>query len=162
VNTLKISIDTDVDTYESAIRAVLAAFGVPFNQKSLPVDGGEELVFEDVEEEAPADDYLPGKWNHKRIRKLLSYVQDDAAEALYFIAQHAPAVDIEDVFEHMAEYTGIEGFNGKHMGGRMSSVGFAQKRVPGITADIVDTDYRYRKYRMDKGIAKVILEEMSE
>lgn len=156
---MKISIDTDVDTFDSAIRAVHAAFGVSFDTKNPPTDDGEEVEIEEVAED---DDYFPGKWNRKRIRKLLSFIQDDAAEALYFIADHAPAVDIDDVFEHMAEHTGIENFNGKHMGGRMSSVGFAMKRIPGITADIVDTDYHYRKYRMDKGIAKVILEEMAE
>lgn len=158
---MKISIDTDVDTFDSAVRAVHAAFGVPY-AGSRPIDEVEEVDFEDEGDGSAAEDYFPGKWNRKRIRKLVNYIQDDAAEALGYIAEHAPSVDIEEVFAHMAEYTGIPDFNGKHMGGRMSSVGFAMKRIPGITGDIVDTDYRYRKYRMDKGIAKVLIEELNE
>ena len=160
---MKISIDTEQDTFPSAVKAVHAAYGVPYDATTIPVDvdsSAEEVEVdgEVVEEE----DYFPGKWNRKRIRKLLSYITEDAEEALAYIARHAPAVDIDQVFEHMGNHTEIPNFNGKHMGGRMSSVGFAMKRIPGITADIVDTDYRYRKYRMDKGIAKVLLEELND
>src|SRR5581483_4686130 len=107
------------------------------------------------------DDFFPGKWTRKRIRRLAQWVATvDAAEALRYMAERAPAVDIDEVFQHMAEYTGIEVFNGKHMGGRMSSVGFAQNAIGAGVGAVYDTDYKHRKYRMDNGIAKVLLEEL--
>lgn len=153
---MKITIDTVQDSFGDAVAAVHGAYGVP--QPGASDDDIEEGVF-DGDDEPNADDFYPGKWTRKRIRKLAQWVAPDAAEALRYMAERAPAVDIEEVFQHMADYTGIEGFNGKHMGGRMSSVGFAQSAIGGVGA-VYDTDYKHRKYRMDKGIAKVLLEEL--
>ena len=156
---MRISIDTDVDTFDSAIRAVHAAYGVPFDSSVPAVQESKPEDVDDDEGPEEEDDFFPGKWNRKRIRKLAQWVTPDAAEALRYIAENAPAVDLDQVLVHMAEYTGIEGFNGQNMGGRMSSVGFAQNSIKAGVGDIYDTDYKHRKYRMDKGIAKVLLEE---
>jgi hypothetical protein len=160
---MKISLDTEADGFDSAIRAVHAAYGVPYTPSAAPVDDEdpEEIDWETESEDEDSDDYLPGKWNRKRIRKLVNWVTEDAAEALRYIAENAPAVSIDDVIAHMAKYMEEPKFNGQAMGGRMASVGFAQKRIKGTTGKVVDTDYRHRKYRMDSGIAKVLLEELA-
>ena len=158
---MKITLDTDADTYEGAIATVRAAFGVsesPAEDALLPDDDD----LDEIEFEEEGDDYLPGNWTRRKLRKVADWVTEDAAEALRFIAASAPAVGIDDVIEHMAKYTGIEDFGGRHMGGRMSSVGFAQNSIKGVTGNIYDTDYRHRKYRMPEGIAKVLLEELGD
>lgn len=157
---MKITLDTDTDTYESALATVHAAFGVAAFAVEDAAPADEDL--EEVDAADQADDYLPGNWTRGKLRKVSEWVAEDAAEALRFIAVNAPAVDIDKVMEHMATYTEIEDFNGKHMGGRMSSVGFAQKAIKGVSATIYDTDYRHRKYRMHEGIAKVLLEELGD
>lgn len=146
---MKISIDTDQDSFESAVQAVHAAYGVAY-----ALTGVAEAENED-------GDYLPGKWTRPRLRKLVEWLADsDAAVAIRYIAEHAPTVGLDDVFQHMAEHTGMEDFDGKAMGGRMSAVGFARNAIGGGVSGPYDTDYNSRKYRMDKKVAEALLEEM--
>lgn len=148
---MRISIDTDVDTFDNAISAVCAAYGEPLPQTTA---SGED----DLED---GDEYLPGRWTPRRLRKLVEWLGDsDAAAAVRYIAEHAPAADMDDVFAHMAEHTGVTDFDGKLMGGRMSAVGFARNSIGGGVGPVYETDYTNRKYRMDKRLATAILEEM--
>lgn len=150
---MRISIDTDVDTFENAVAAVYAAYGRPSSSDGEPTG-------DDTDEE-PADDYLPGHWTPRRIRKLVEWLgESDAAVAVRYIAEHAPAVGMDEMFNFMAKHTGIEGFDGKAMGGRMSAVGFARNSIGGGVGPVYDTDYSARKYRMDKRLAAALLEEM--
>lgn len=104
---MKITIDTEVDTFDAALAAVQVAYGQSGASGSGPSGSDED-----------DDGYLPGNWTRPRLRKLVEWLSDsDAAIALRFIAENAPAVGIETVFEHMAEQTGHENFDGKAMGG---------------------------------------------
>lgn len=157
---MKISIDTDLDSFSDAVRAVYAAYGAVYDDSETATDvddTGVDIAGGDEDQ----GDYLPGRWTKKRIQRLAEWVHGgDADIALRFIAEHAPAVDLDEVFEHMEEQTGIDGFAGKHMGGRMSAVGFARNNIGGGVGHIYDTDYGRRKYRMDERIARVLLEEL--
>lgn len=145
---MKLAIDTDVDTFDSALATIYAAYG-----KTSP--GGSNSETDDN------DGYLPGNWTRPRLRKLIEWLGDsDAAVALRYIAEHAPAVGIETVFAHMAGETGIADFDGKAMGGRMSAIGFARNHIGGGVKPVYETDYTSRKYRMDKHLATAVLEEM--
>lgn len=104
---------------------------------------------------------LPGHWTPSRIRQLVEWLgESDAAAAVRYIAEHAPAVSLEDVFGHMAGHTGLTAFDGKAMGGRMSAVGFARNHIGGGVGPVYETDYGARMYRMDKRLAAALLEEM--
>src|SRR3954452_7961099 len=128
---MKISIDTEQDTFDSAIQAVHAAYGIPLNLGNVPSG-----------EEDEDDDYLPGNWTPKRLRKLVEWLADsDAAVAVRYIAEHAPSVSLDEAFKFMAEHTGMEDFDGKAMGGRMSAVGFARNAIGGGVAPVYKTDY---------------------
>ncbi|GAA4884542.1 hypothetical protein [Serinicoccus chungangensis] len=147
---MKLTIDTEVDTFDAALAAIQVAYG----QTTVTGGGGTEKGEEN-------DGYLPGNWTRPRLRKLVEWLDDsDAALALRFIAENAPAVGIETVFEHMAQKTGNENFDGKAMGGRMSAIGFARNHIGGGVKAVYETDYASRKYRMDKNLAAAILEEM--
>jgi hypothetical protein len=155
---MRISIDTASDTFQDAIAAVHAAYGVPLTSVA---DIDDEPDFDTDGDADTQDDFFPGKWTRKRIRKMAEWVAPmDAVEALRYMALHAPAVDIDEVVAHMAKYTGIKDFSGQALGGRMASVGFAKNSINPSGSGIYDTDYKNRKYRMDKGIAKVLLEEL--
>lgn len=143
---MKISIDTDHDTLEDAVAAIYAAYG------RADHDAG------DMKED---DGYLPGNWNRPRLAKLVEWLGDaDAAVALRYIAANAPAVELDEVFQHMADHTGITDFSGKHISGRMSAIGFGRNHIGGNVGPVYETDYSSRKYRMDKGLAEALLEEM--
>jgi hypothetical protein len=112
-------------------------------------------------EDQQDDRELPGRWTPIRIRQLVEWLgASDAAVAVRYIAEHAPAVSLDDVFSHMARHTGLEGFDGRAMGGRMSAVGFARNHIGGEVGPVYETDYGTRKYRMDPRLAAALLEEM--
>lgn len=151
---MKLSYDTQEDTFEDALAAVYAAYG-----RAREDDGPEEDP-EDDEGTGADNGYLPGNWTAHRLRKLVAWLGDsDAGVAVRYIAEHAPAVSMDSVFKHMAEHTGLADFDGKAMGGRMSAVGFARNSI-GRVGPVYDTDYGNRQYRMDKRLAAAVLEEM--
>jgi hypothetical protein len=150
---MQISFDTEKDTFDSAVATLRAAFGI-----SAPAPDSSE----DTDADEPADDYYPGGWTRKRLAKFAGWLAADAAEAVRYIAAHAPAVSIDEVIEYMGKHLNIENFSGQAMGGRMSTVGFSWKAVPGAKAAPLETDYKYRVYRMDDGIAAVLREIMGE
>ena len=151
---MKITIDTATDTFDEAIATVHAAYGVttpPAPEAELPEHASDSNT-----------DYFPGNWTTKRLRTFAEYLAEDAAEAVRFIAAHAPAVPMDDVITHMGKHLGIKDFSGQALGGRMSSVGFAVTNTPGVKTGPYDTDYRHRLYRMDEGIAKVLLDSLGK
>jgi hypothetical protein len=150
---MKISFDTEKDTYDSAIATLRAAYGIPTPDKDSSEDTGPD---------EPADDYYPGGWTRKRLEKFAGWLAADAAEAVRYIAAHAPAVSMDEVIEYMGKHLNAENFSGQEMGGRMSSVGFSWKAVPGAKAAPLETDYKYRVYRMDEGIAAILRQLMGE
>lgn len=154
---MRLTIDTDVDAFETAVAAVYAAYGFV-----VPEGDVVEVVEDEDNGGAPGeDDYLPARWTRRRLRRLVEWLGDsDAAVALRYIAEHAPAVPLDEVFAHMAEHTGIADFDGKAMGGRMSAIGFARNNIGGGVGPVYDTDYGARKYRIDERLAAAVLEEM--
>ena len=153
---MKLSYDTQVDTFEDVLAAVYAAYG-----RSRTDDGLEEDDDPETGVTQSDNGYLPGNWTRRRLRKLVAWLANsDAAVAVRYIAEHAPAVSMDSVFTHMAEHTGLADFDGKAMGGRMSAVGFARNNIGGGVGPVYDTDYSNRQYRMDKRLAAAVLEEM--
>src|SRR5690625_1856970 len=151
---MKISIDTETDTFDEAINAVYAAYG------QVPAPTTDDEAATNPEEES--NGYLPGMWTRRRLRKMVEWLGDsDAAESVRYIAHNATAVSIDVVIAHMAEYTGQDNFDGKAIGGRMASVGFGRNRIGGGVGPLYETDYNNRMYRMDKNLAAVLLEEMA-
>ena len=152
---MKLSIDTDTDSYESALKAILAAYGRTFPEEAAT----EPLHRDDADDED--NGYLPGRWTPARIKKLVEWLgQSDAAVAVRYIAENAPAVSLDSTYQHMAEHTGIEGFDGRAMGGRMSAIGFARNHIGGGVQPIYDIDNNARKYRMNTKLAAAILDAM--
>src|SRR5690349_12187324 len=100
---MKISIDTVEDSFDDAIAAVHAAYGKP--QPGEASDDDIEVPGSDEDDEPNRDDFYPGKWTRKRIRTVAQYVgTGDAAEALRYMAERAPAVGIDEVLQHMGEH----------------------------------------------------------
>jgi hypothetical protein len=151
---VKISIDTEQDSYDSAAAALRAAYGIATPDIVTSGDVGQH------EPVGPASDDF---WNHReRLTIFANGLAPDAAEAVRYIAAHPPEVSVDEVIEYMGTHLGIEGFSGQQMGGRMASVGFSWKNVPGADEAPMETDYRYRRYYMDERIAAILREIMGE
>lgn len=150
---MKITLDTEQDTYEGALATIRAAFGVPTEAKAK--SNGKAV---DVQ----GDDFFPGGYTKKKLKKFADWLAADAAEAIRYIAANAPAVSIDEVIAYMGEHLQIDGFGGQHMGGRMASVGFAVNSIAGVEVPPYDTDYKNRMYRMDEKVAAVLLEYLGQ
>lgn len=151
---MRITIDTATDSLDEALATVRAAYGAPAPTEAKAV--------EKQTSEGSEGDHFPGNWTTKRLKTFATYLAEDAAEAVRYIAAEAPSVSMDDVIAHMGKHLGIKDFSGQALGGRMASVGFASNAISGVKGAPYDTDYRHRRYRIDERIAKVLLEALNE
>lgn len=143
---MKISIDTEQDSFASAIQTVHAAYGL-----KAPVG----------DPTGPAEGVLPGGWTRETLRRLAEWVgADESAIALRYIAMHAPSVGVDETIEHVRVQTNQPKFDGRAMGGKMSTIGKGRNRFGDGLTGPVDKDDATRNYRMDQEVATVLLEEM--
>lgn len=154
---MRLTIDTDEDTYGDVVATIRAAFGILDEPKVTSKSSGKAPPVTNGEEE---DDFFPGGWTTKRLNKFADYLAPDAAEAVRYIAANAPAASMDDTIAHMGKVLGFPKFNGQSMGGRMASVGFAVNAISGVNAAPYDTDRKHRLYRMDERVAKVLLDRL--
>lgn len=147
---MKISVDTEQDSFTRAITAVHAAYGVT------------ALGSETAASSPAGDGLLAGGWTRETLHRLAEWVgADESAIALRFIAEHAPAVGIDETIEHVKTKTTQPKFDGRAMGGKMSAIGKGRTRIGGgsLTGPH-ETDRTTRQYRMDEVVAAVLLEEL--
>jgi hypothetical protein len=168
---VQISIDTEQDAYDDALATLRAAYGVQESGPGANSDTGEPAIVTSGELDGGTNGdarhgavvsghYYPGGWNRDRLRAFAHSLAPDAAEAVRFIAAHAPAVSVDKTVEHMGKHLNIEDFSGRQMGGRMASIGYAWKSVRGAKAPPLERDTRNRVYRIDRDVAAMLGEIM--
>jgi hypothetical protein len=150
---MKISFDTETDNYEDAVATLQAAFGI-----SRPSSQAKPSTVSPPGAEGARDGR--GFWNRERLEMFARWLAPGAAEAVRYIAAHAPTTPVDDAIEYMGRHLGQQDFSGQQMGGLMSSVGFSWKGVPDAEEPPLETDYRRRVYRMDPGVAAMLREIM--
>ena len=134
---MKISFDTETDKYEDALATLQAAYGLP-RPGSQAKAGTSSLP--EAEEARDGQEF----WNRERLAQFATWLAPAAAEAVRYIAAHAPAAPMDETIEHMGEHLGDQNFSGQQMGGIMSSVGFSWKGIPDAEEPPLETDYRRR------------------
>ncbi len=144
---MKITIDTETDTFESSVEAVCGAYGQPKpwqweDEDTKEVSDNPAMV------KNGASNLLPGGWNEKKLRKWVSYLTANAQAVSLFVAQSAPEVSFEAVA-------------GKLLGGTMSSGGHALKHIAGVKSQPFDRDWSRGLYVIDARVAKILVDELS-
>jgi hypothetical protein len=150
---MKISFDTETDNYEDAVATLQAAFGI-----SRPGSQVKASTYSPPETGEAGDSQ--GFWNRERLAMFAQWLAPAAAEAVRYIAVHAPATSVDDAIGYMGRHLGEQNFSGQQMGGIMSSVGFSWKAVPDAEEPPLVTDYRRRIYHMDPEVAAMLREIM--
>jgi hypothetical protein len=145
---VKITLDTEADDYGKALATIRAAYGISTPTGELP-----QLALGSDDPEGNQD-----FWTYDRLAIFAKGLADAAAEAVRYISANAPQVSLDDTMEHVGKHLGEVNFSGQQMGGRMASVGFSVKLVPGAMEPPFETDYKYRVYRMDLDVASALLE----
>jgi len=159
---MQLTIDTEIDSYESAIQTLQAAFGVV---------AGDDEEFESDDTGAGQPNGAPtnrstvivGGWNAKKLRKWASYLKDDAKEVVRYVAAHAPEVSYDEVAEHLGAFKGLgASVDGKTLGGTMSSGGHAANAIAGVKGQPIDRDHARRMYVINEQVAGVLAEALGD
>ena len=152
---MKITIDTEQDEFDDALRAILAAYGqspddVAEHGDSVPPTDGSAV--------------LPGGWTEKKLRQWAALLTVDAKEVVRYIAANAPEVSWDDAAAHLGAVKGEGGpVSGAVLGGAMSSGGHARKKIRGAPKDQpIDRDHNQRMYIIDERIAAILSDELGQ
>ena len=152
---MKLTIDTEQDEFENAVRTVFAAYGhspddVADQHDSTPNTNGSAV--------------LPGGWTERKLRQWATLLTDDAKEVVRYVAANAPEVSWDDVAAHLGAVKGEAGaVSGAVLGGAMSSGGHARKKLRGAPKDQpLDRDYNQRLYIIDARIAEILTDELGD
>lgn len=157
---MRITIDTDSDTYEGALKTIKAAYGLTGD--STPDLDDDEI---DTSDNGHTGDsvVILGGWNAKKLRKWARWLRDDAAEVVRYVAAHAPEVSYDEVAAHLGKVKGLsEPVDGKVLGGAMSSGGHAANAISGVKGQPIDRDHARRVYVIDTRVASVLAEELGK
>lgn len=156
---MRVSIDTELDEYDDAVRAVNAAYGYKMD--------GDESDYGEGGGSSPTTSsngstVLPGGWTEKKLRKWAGLLTEDAQEIVSYIAANPPEVSWDDVAKHLGAVKGLSGpVAGNVVGGAMSSGGHARKKLRGAPKNQpLDRDYVQRVYAIDERIAAILADEL--
>jgi len=155
---VKITIDTDVDSYQNAVQTLNAAYAVGDDEDDQEREPGAPKPAGSAKNGSTV---IVGGWNAKKLRKWASYLKDDAAEVVRYVAAHAPEVSFDDVAEHLGTAKGLGGpVDGKVLGGAMSSGGHAANVISGVKGQPIDRDHARRMYVINEQVAQVLADEL--
>ncbi|MFD5341552.1 hypothetical protein [Streptomyces hawaiiensis] len=144
---MRLTIDTGTDTYEQAIAAVQAAYGLrpdvpvtwPDAPAAEPRPGPQDL----------ADDDLADGWTDQLLFQMVASLVPGARAVLRRITELGGAASYEDVQHHFAEHPAFPSPPSK-IGGTLTSVKAVQRRTGPVGAGpLLQRDERARRYRID-------------
>ncbi|WP_406429991.1 hypothetical protein OHB00_50015 [Streptomyces sp. NBC_00631] len=144
---MRLTIDTETDTYEQAIAAVQAAFGLrpgvpaawPDAPDAEPRPGPQDL----------ADNDLVDGWTDQLLFHMIASLVPGARAVLRRITELGGTASYEDVQHHFADRP-TNPIPPSKIGGTLTSVKAAQRRVgPDGAGPLLQRDERARHYRID-------------
>lgn len=145
---MRLTIDTETDTYEQAIAAVQAAYGLrpavpaawPDAPPVAPRPGPQDL----------ADDDLADGWTDQLLLQLIAAKMMPGARAvLRRITELGGATTYDDVQQHFAHHP-TNPIPLSRIGGTLTSIKAAQGRVgPDGASPLLQRDERARRFRID-------------
>lgn len=144
---MRLTIDTETDTYEQAIAAVQAAYGlrpcVPAVWPDAPVaeprPGPQDL----------ADDDLADGWTDQLLFQLIAALMPGARAVLRRITELGGTASYDDVQQHFAHHP-THPIPVSRIGGTLTSVRAVQRHVgPDGAGPLLQRDERARRYRID-------------
>ncbi|MEU3297148.1 hypothetical protein ABZ722_33020 [Streptomyces longwoodensis] len=142
---MRLTIDTETDTYEQAIAAVQAAYGM---QPVTPVDWPEAPDHRPYPEELAADDLTHG-WSEQLLFQMIAALMPGARAVLRRITDLGGVASYDDVQQHFAEHPGTP-IPRYRIGGTLTSIKAVQRRVgPDRARPLLQRDERARLYRID-------------
>jgi hypothetical protein len=134
-----VSIECEAEEFRSTLESLLGARDL------------HALAAESAGDEAAQESTAGEKWNREELMQLWSGSRPEARALLAEIAKHPDGYTFEDLQSTFQ-------LDGLTVGGQLSSVGHAKRRLFPTKPDPVQRDYRMRRYTMDPEVAKVFRE----
>lgn len=94
-------------------------------------------------------------WSSALLFRLLADLAPGARTALRYICEHAPAVGFDEVAAHLGQPI-VDGRSTGQLGGTMTSLRAALRRIPGSPSSPVTRDSAARMYVFDEKIATLL------
>ncbi|MFF5654512.1 hypothetical protein ACFY8N_39785 [Streptomyces collinus] len=144
---MRLTIDTGTDTYEQAVAAVQAAYGLrpdvpvawPNAPAADPGPGPQDL----------ADDDLADGWTDQLLFQMIASLAPGARAVLRRITELGGSASYEDVQHHFAENPTLR-IPPSKIGGTLTSVKAVQRRVgPDGAGALLQRNEQARRYRID-------------
>jgi hypothetical protein len=154
---MRITIDTAVDTYDSALAALQAAFGV-----SPPPTAAPERIRVRFQGQAAElnDEGLPGGWTEQSLYLVLSDLKANAREVIRCVAENAPMITRADVVKLLRDDPARPTLRASQIGGTMTSLKRVLRRRDEDPLALLDRDYNASAYLMDVEVAAAVLNIM--
>ncbi|WP_254389905.1 hypothetical protein [Streptomyces sp. AC550_RSS872] len=142
---MRLTIDTETDTYEQAIAAVQAAYGL---RSAVPE------IWPDAPDPRPgpqnlADDDLADGWTDQLLFRMIASLMPGARDVLRRVTELGGGASYEDVQRHFADHPTAP-IPPSKIGGTLTSVKAVQRRTgPEGAGPLLQRDERARRYRID-------------
>jgi hypothetical protein len=144
---MRITIDTQRDSYEDALATLQAAYRRPVHAPG----------YSRVLQELPAglsDESIVAGWSEQHLFRLIAQVLPNAREVLrYLVHQGLREVPYEQVRAHFAEHP-THPIGPRRMGGTLTSVDAVRKQVSPSAYRPIVSDEKQHVYRLDPRIAQ--------
>lgn len=145
---MRLTIDTETDTYEQALAAVQAAYGL---QPATPPDWPEAPDPRPGPQDL-ADADLADGWSEQSLFQLITALMPGAREVLRRITDLGGTASYDDVQQHFAHHP-THPIPLSRIGGTLTSVKAVQRRVgPDGAGPLLQRDERARRYRIDDAL----------
>lgn len=142
---MRLTIDTETDTYEQAIAAVQAAYGM---QPVTPADWPEAPDSRPGPQDLAADDLADG-WSEQLLFQMIAALMPGARAVLRRITDLGGVASYDDVQQYFAEHP-VTMIPPSRIGGTLTSVKAVQRRVgPAGAGPLLQRDEPARRYRID-------------
>jgi hypothetical protein len=150
---VQFTIDTERDSYEQALAALRAAYGVadlgsaaekylPYRPKKLPP----------LYASLPLDNRsIVGGWTERHLFYLVAHVRPGAREVLRYLAAQEGEVPFDQVRAHFAQHP-VHPIVPGRLGGTMTSIDAVRRRIAPTTYKPLGRDTERRVYLLDDRI----------
>lgn len=149
---MRLTIDTETDTYEQAVAAVQAAYGLrpavppawPEPPAVDPLPGPQDLSDEDIGD----------GWSDRMLFEMLASLMPGARAVLRRIADLGGTASYDDVQQYFADHPATP-IPATKIGGTLTSVQAVQRRLgPSGAQRLLQRDERARLYRIDQALVE--------
>lgn len=144
---MRLTIDTETDTYEQAIAAVQAAYGL---RPAAPADWPDAPAVEPrTGPQDLADDDLADGWSDQLLFQVLADLMPGARAVLRRITDLGGTASYDDVQQHFAHHPTVP-IPPSRIGGTLTSIKAVQRRIgPDEAGPPLQRHERARRYRID-------------